>query len=73
MLVMTSHGVRQPVANILGLAQLFEKSIGSPNELMQLVDYMKQSALALDVFTKKLTVFMCNIGRDDNNRTLTLS
>ncbi len=68
MLVMTSHGVRQPIANILGILQLLDKSVSSPQDMTKLMTYLKQSALALDVFTKKLTVFMCNLVKKENDR-----
>jgi PAS domain S-box-containing protein len=68
MLSMTSHGVRQPVANILGIIQLLDKSVTSPAELKKLMDYIKEAALALDTFTKRLTVFMFNLVQKDANR-----
>lgn len=68
MLVMTSHGVRQPVANILGLIHLLDKMVTSPGEQMKLIDHIKQSALALDEFTKKLTLFMYNLGKQNGHR-----
>lgn len=68
MLVMTSHGVRQPIASILGILHLLDKTITSPGEHKKLMEYIKQSALALDVFTKKLTVFMFNLGKDGVDR-----
>jgi PAS domain S-box-containing protein len=68
MLAMTSHGVRQPVANILGIIQLLDKSITSPAELKKLMDYIKEAALALDTFTKRLTVFMFNLVQKDADR-----
>ncbi len=68
MLVMTSHGVRQPIANILGILQLLDKSVASPQEMTKLMAFMKQSVLALDVFTKKLTVYICNLVEKENER-----
>ena len=68
MLAMTSHGVRQPVASILGIIHLLDKAITSPEEQKKLLVYIKQSALALDLFIKKLTVFMYNIGKDSTSR-----
>ncbi len=54
----TSHEVRQPVSNILGLAQIMEKENYSPNEMAFIVDYFKESADKLDAFTKELTNFI---------------
>lgn len=61
MIAMTSHKVRQPIANILGLAEVIHESLNSPLELNQIITYIKQSALKLDVFTKELTVYMVNL------------
>ena len=61
MIAMTSHKVRQPIANILGLADVLHQSSNSPLELKQIIIYIKQSALKLDVFTKELTVYMVNL------------
>jgi len=58
MLFMTSHKVRQPIANILGLANQLEDNTNSPDEFLKIVSYMKESALALDTFTKELTTFI---------------
>jgi signal transduction histidine kinase len=55
---MTSHKVRQPIANILGLSNMLDQSISSPDELKQFVDCIKQSALTLDIFTRELTTFI---------------
>jgi PAS domain S-box-containing protein len=68
MLVMTSHGVRQPVASILGIIHLLDRSICSPDEQKKLMEYIKDSALALDMFVKKLTIFMYNLGKDHSDR-----
>jgi signal transduction histidine kinase len=63
MMFLTSHRVRQPVANILGIAQLLDSSGISPKEFEQAVRYMKESALKLDAFTKELTTFIEQLGR----------
>jgi signal transduction histidine kinase len=63
MMFMTSHKVRQPIANILGLSYLLDnQSINSPDELKESLDYIKESALSLDTFTKELTQFIFNLG-----------
>jgi len=56
-LVILSHKVRQPVANILGLSALLNYSIHS-KKLKQTLAYLKRSASALDVFTRELTIFV---------------
>ena len=63
MIVMTSHKVRQPIANILGLADVLHHSLNSPLELKQIIVYVKESAVKLDIFTKELTVFMINLNQ----------
>jgi signal transduction histidine kinase len=69
MMFMTHHKVRQPVANILGMANLIEKHANSPEELKKIADYMKQSALDLDMFTRELTKFVSDLeqkGKDNS-------
>jgi PAS domain S-box-containing protein len=59
MLFMTSHEVRKPLTSCMGLMNLVED--GKPLsqlELWNTVKHLKSSALELDVFTKKLTIFM---------------
>lgn len=46
------------MANILGLSNLLEGEIESPEELKKILDYMKTSAQALDSFTTELTKFI---------------
>ncbi|WP_432671235.1 diguanylate cyclase [Flavobacterium sp. SM2513] len=54
MMFMTSHAVRSPVVNILGIATQLEACI-LPDGCEELIDGMKTSACALDVFTQELT------------------
>lgn len=58
MLFMTSHKVRQPVTQILGVSEVLSSVRLSQEELTKIVGYMKLSALSLDSFTKELTQFM---------------
>lgn len=58
MLFITSHKVRQPIANILGLTNHIEKEINSPEDLQKTISYMKESAVLLDNFTNELTKFI---------------
>ena len=60
---MTSHRVRQPIANILGLSDLLEQSLNSPLELKQIIIYIKESILKLDVFTKEISGYMIDLNR----------
>ena len=61
MIYMISHEVRQPIAQVLGLAQLLEKAMNSTKKVRVLVDYMKKSALTLDVFTRSLTRYVSQL------------
>jgi CHASE3 domain sensor protein len=63
MIAMTSHRVRQPIANILGLSDLLEQSLNSPLELKQIIIYIKESILKLDVFTKEISGYMIDLNR----------
>ncbi len=59
MLFITSHQVRKPVANIIGLVE----DIGSglaPDELQQRYEYLKASANELDEVVRELNSFMEN-------------
>ncbi|MEO5891820.1 MAG: hypothetical protein ABIQ31_16350 [Ferruginibacter sp.] len=58
MMFITSHKVRQPVANILGLAPLLSEFLRSPLKLKTLVNYINRSALDLDAFTRELTNYI---------------
>lgn len=50
-----SHKVRQPVANILGLSNLFDNGLITEKELKKTILHMKESAINLDKFTHELT------------------
>lgn len=66
MMFITSHKVRKPVVNILGLSSLFEESIESPSLLLKLIEFLKLSAEELDDFTKELTVFIGELEKKGN-------
>lgn len=61
MLFMTSHRVRQPIAQIMGMSNLLELQKTTQDDLRKITGYMKQSLRSLDVFTKELTEFMNNL------------
>jgi CHASE3 domain sensor protein len=63
LITMTSHRVRVPIVNILGLAEALQESLNSPIELKQIIIYIKESALELDLFTKELTVYMVSLNK----------
>jgi light-regulated signal transduction histidine kinase (bacteriophytochrome) len=62
MMFVTSHKVRKPVANILGICSQLEGASISSAELSDWVKQMKQSAVMLDAFTKELTSLMTDLG-----------
>jgi PAS domain S-box-containing protein len=65
LLHMLSHEVRQPVANILGISKIFEKYLDQPEELIKLLYFIKQSAESLDAFTRKLTLYVHELGENE--------
>lgn len=58
MMFITSHKVRQPITQILGISNMLCSSRLSQKELNEIVGYMGQSVLSLDTFTKELTKFI---------------
>ena len=58
MLFIISHKIRQPITKIMGLSVLMEDKIDNPEDLNQLVGYIKASSILLDEFTKELTAFV---------------
>lgn len=65
MLLTTTHEVRRPLANFFGLLNLFEadKTL-SESEQNYIISNLKASASELDAFTKKLTLFLASINRN---------
>jgi signal transduction histidine kinase len=57
MMYMTSHRLRQPVVQILGLSSLLDAET-TPEELIEFTGLMKESAQGLDNFTRELTTFI---------------
>lgn len=55
---MTSHQLRQPIAHILGLSELLDANNNTPEELVEIKKFIKQSAECLDKFTRELTTFI---------------
>lgn len=69
MLRLASHKIRQPVAHILGLTNILKDSAHSPDELAKIIDYLRESADALDVFTKDLTNDLQKLQKKEKNGT----
>jgi PAS domain S-box-containing protein len=60
MMFMTSHKVRLPIANIIGISDLLEYDLDK-EELGKVIHNMKASVNALDAFTRELTMFIHNV------------
>lgn len=58
MMYIISHKIRQPITKIMGLSILLEDETNNPEEIQQIVSYIKQSSELLDEFTKELTLFV---------------
>lgn len=64
MLTMTSHRVRKPIANCLGIFNLLENPGETPisqEKVMQLIEHMKTSAIELNNFTLELTDYITRL------------
>lgn len=57
----TSHRIRQPICNILGLSFLLDENRNSNDELKVFIDFIKESAETLDVYTHELTNYTFNL------------
>lgn len=60
MLQMTSHQIRQPITNILGLTKLMKIGPNLSEEEKTQINYIKDSAIKLDEFTYNLNDFIVN-------------
>lgn len=61
MLHMTSHRVRQPVTQILGITNLLDRTTPNAGELEKISDGIKSAASSLDYFTRELTAFIHDV------------
>ena len=51
---MTSHQVRQPIANIIGLSRILDLVNDSNDEIKETIDHIQKSALSLETLTREL-------------------
>ncbi len=65
MLFMTSHKVRQPITQILGVSILLNSMTISQEEVAKIVECMKDSVVNLDSFTRELTEYMHNLAKKE--------
>ena len=63
MLFMTSHQVRKPIVNLLGLANQLDDPANSNDEIMKIVSYIKESVASLDSYTRELTSYICEVNK----------
>ncbi len=68
MVFMISHKVRKPIVNILGLANILNESM-EPIEVRKIVEFIKQSALNLDILTHELNDFIQKTKNKNLNKT----
>ena len=61
MVFMTSHRIRQPITQILGVSYLLDQPDTTQEEIKKITGYMKQSVSSLDTFTHELTSFIYNL------------
>jgi len=65
LLYVLSHELRLPVANILGISKIFEKYFEEQELLIELLYFIKQSAESLDEFTRKITLYVHELGENE--------
>jgi|GEM_PF-5640306 len=57
----TTHQLRQPITNILGISSMLEEQQLSQAELTTISRYLMQSISSLDVFTKDLIILTASL------------
>jgi signal transduction histidine kinase len=70
MIYITSHQVRQPIVNILGLYQLVDLSTDTKLDLKQTLDHIQTSAQSLDELTKELNTYFLDLRQKAKNRLI---
>lgn len=55
---MTSHEVRKPIANLIGLSESIDFTSNALEEIEIIINHIKKEAQELDEYTRKLTLFM---------------
>lgn len=61
-----SHGLRQPVTQLMGMTELLSQTSESLNSIAQIVEYMKTSTAMLDNYTRELTQHLEHIAKKEN-------
>jgi signal transduction histidine kinase len=62
MMFMTSHKLRHPITQIIGLSDLLGDEL-SQEELTKVIGYSKASIASLDTFSRELTMFIHDLRR----------
>ncbi len=68
MMFMTSHKLRSPIANILGILHHLDNVTISHDERQEMKGYLKQFARSLDHLTRELTTFIHEQGMKLKNK-----
>lgn len=63
MIFMTSHQVRPPVLNLRGLADQLEDFTNTEEEIVNIIEGIKESVTALDLFTKELSSYLSEVNK----------
>lgn len=64
MIFMTSHYIRPPVLNLKGIANQLEDFSNSEEEILKLIEGIKESVADLDSYTKELTAYICDLNKN---------
>jgi DNA replication protein DnaD len=69
MMFMTSHKVRHPISQLIGISNLLEEEL-SKEEVTGIISYIKNSILSLETFTRELTMFIHESKNKNEKRNL---
>ncbi len=61
-----SHGLRQPITQLMGITELLDQTPDSLQHMAQIVDYMKTATTMLDSYTRELTQHVELIAKKEN-------
>ena len=67
-LFMTSHQVRHPIVNLLGLTNQLEDFNNSKEDISKIVGFIKESVLTLDNHTKELTLYISEVNKTSKDK-----
>jgi signal transduction histidine kinase len=64
MMFMTSHKLRYPITQIIGLSDLLEDELSQETKV---IGYSKESIASLDTFSRELTMFIHDLRKKNKN------